>query len=216
MAVNTDLDQEEKEVLDALPRNGAYLPRSLLLGGGRDKAPFLDSFYHGPLLYSVNYEKKTLFFPPLFGFCLFVFHFSGAFHGHTSATGREVIHGCVSFVLGLHVHAQHNLSPPPPHPKSVEFIISTKPQNTVGHIRVSFKICLTVLNQNLSHLPSGFVHSGGHCITQNTNICHKANCFPSGSQNLFEGSPLSNRKSQKELKDNPVLPPFKGDPECVG
>lgn len=41
------------------------MPRSLLLGSGRDKAPFLDSFYHGPLLYSVNYEKKTLFFPPI-------------------------------------------------------------------------------------------------------------------------------------------------------
>lgn len=58
--------------------------------------------------------------------------------------------------------------------KSVEFVISKKKiQNTAGPIRPSFKICLPVLSRNPRQLRSGFVHSGGHCITQNTSICHR-------------------------------------------
>lgn len=51
-------------------------------------------------------NKPYVYFSFLF---FFFFYFSGEFSGHASAMGREVSHGCASFILGLHVHAQETL-----------------------------------------------------------------------------------------------------------
>lgn len=81
-AVNTDSDQEEKEVLiDALPRNGVCSPTSLLQGGGSDAGTFWGSVFLCFILLTVEKTPHLLFFFflssfffPLFFF--FYFHFS--------------------------------------------------------------------------------------------------------------------------------------------
>lgn len=109
-AVNTDSDQEEKDVLtDALPRNGVCSPTSLLQGGGGDAGTFWGSVFLCLILLTVEKNPHLVFFPHLFFFPLFLFFSFQSFGGHASATGREVSHGCVSFILGLHVRAQETL-----------------------------------------------------------------------------------------------------------
>lgn len=80
--------------------------------------------------------KRTHICFSFFIFCFFFFsRFSGALGGHVSAMGNEVSHGCLSFILGLHVHAQETIFFP--HAKSAEFVISKKKNKTKTQLVVS-------------------------------------------------------------------------------
>lgn len=173
------------------------------------------------LLHPVNSEKNPpsfsfFFFSfSLLGFCLFVcFPLWWAFHGHTSAMASEAIHGCVySFLVYLFMHNNlfslpickisrvYNKHKTPNYSWSHQSEFQDLPDSAQPKPEASLLWVCT--HWWASHYPK-------------FQYLPQSNCFSSGSQNLSEGSPLFKRESQKELKDNPVLPPFKGDSECVG
>ena len=84
-------------------RNGLYSPMSLLL-----VLPEVHLSIHLCFIL-LTVEKKHFCFSGGFLVLVFFFNFSGTFGGHMSAMGWDMSHGCVSFFLGLRVHARETL-----------------------------------------------------------------------------------------------------------